>query len=205
MAGKMPQSMLVRRCHISSLIAVGYTDYQIEKMTGHCHKLAKQIRMQIENNQNVFKLKSPIGAPRKQSKELTDEIESITLNTRRLSNADVASITQRIPGLISVSASTVSIIRHNLGFRFLPPVHTFLLTDLQKLNRKTFAEYHLTVGTDWKNVIFTDESYFWLGDDNRALYRRRGERGPDIEWRTPKFQKKCLFGEEFPMNIKQSS
>jgi hypothetical protein len=38
-----------------------------------------------------------------------------------------------------------------------------------------FVDWHLEENTDWSKVLFTDESYFEIGSDNRKLWRRRGD------------------------------
>jgi hypothetical protein len=87
------------------------------------------------------------------------------------------------------------VIRLGLGFSYLPPVHTFFLTPKQIRDRLDFAQKEIAHPRDWTSVIFTDESYFWLGEDNRALWRKRGEKSPDIEIQSVKFPKKILvFG-----------
>jgi hypothetical protein len=67
------------------------------------------------------------------------------------------------------------------------------LTEIQKQNRLAFAQRELENPRDWSRVLFTDESYFWLGEDRRFLWRRLGERGPDVELQTMKFGKKVMI------------
>jgi hypothetical protein len=108
-----------------------------------------------------------------------------------MTNRDIEQILCEQSILPQVSSSTIASIREKLGFQFLPPIHTFYLTEKQKSAQFKFATDHLH--DNWDEALFTDESFFWLGDDSRRLYRRRGEFSEDVQFKTPKFQKKILI------------
>lgn len=52
---------------------------------------------------------------------------------------------------------------------------TFELTEEQRVNRLNFANFHLQNNTNWSNVLFVDESAFYLDNSHRWVWRRRGE------------------------------
>jgi hypothetical protein len=101
----------------------------------------------------------------------------------------------------SMSPETIRKIRIDLGFQYKPPIHTFFLTDVQKANRRAFAQQELEHPRDWSRVLFSDETYIWLGDDNRWLWRQPGERGPDVERRTKKHGQKLLVFAAFTSGV----
>jgi hypothetical protein len=79
------------------------------------------------------------------------------------------------------------------------PIHTFALTARQRENRLQFANHELQETRagrrDWTKVVFSDESYFCLGEDWRRLWRKPGEKHSDVCVHTKKFAKKILvFG-----------
>jgi hypothetical protein len=138
---------------------------------------------------------SPLGAPKKISNQIIARVEELTLAHRRMSCGTISNIIAE--EFYPISVGSVSKIRRNLGFEFLFPMRTFFLTDIQKANRLQWClkERDLTRRRDWNKVIFTDESYFWLGEDNRRLWRRPGEKWQDVRIATKKFgQKVMVFG-----------
>lgn len=77
----------------------------------------------------------------------------------------------------------------------MPPIHTFLTTQIQRENRIKFCKYHIDNETSWENVLFTDESSFELNSANRWIWRRRGETSSDMYNATNKYNKKVMvFG-----------
>jgi transposase len=186
--------MLERRLHVIEWILRGFSDYAIEKATGHCHKFCRKIRKELKDNPGeLFIQRTTLGSPIKCSEALRARVDELTTHNRRMTNDECAAIISA--EMVPVSRESIRRIRLNLGFSYLPPIHTFFLTPTQIQNRLRFAQREIAQPRDWGSVIFTDESYFWLGEDNRALWRKRGERGPDVEMQTVKFPKKILvFG-----------
>jgi hypothetical protein len=88
-----------------------------------------------------------------------------------------------------IPRETVSVIRASLRFSYLSPIRTFFITPKQIRDRLIFAQSKIAHPRDCGSVIFTDESYFRLGEDNKALWRKRGETAPDIEMQIVKFPK----------------
>ena len=187
--------MVAKRQKVMMEIFRGNTDAQINRVTGCSRPFIKKIRNQLMNGENVFEMTSKLGAPRKVTDELEREIISITTANRRMGLHTISNIISENPSFPSISHQTVANVKHKYGFDFLPPKHSFYLTDQQRQDRITFANYHLNANTDWSSVLFTDESMFVLDSNRRWLWRRRGETDPDVYYATHKYNKKVMvFG-----------
>ena len=151
----MPQSMMEVRAQIITLISMGYSNYQIEKQTGNCHKLCARIRNQLKSGENPFNLRFKLGSPKKITSDIEDFINKTTLLNRRMTNAQLSQLVFR-QFAVSVSDSSIANVRKKLGFKFLPPIHTFFLSREQKIKRVEFCEKHKN--TSWDKTLFTDES-----------------------------------------------
>ena len=85
-------------------------------------------------------------------------------------------------------------IRHQQGFRYLPKIQTFYVSENQRQKRVEFCTHHLQNNTDWTSVLFSDESSFYLDNDHRWVWRRRGEEKiEEIQHRTTKYTKKVMM------------
>ena len=112
-----------------------------------------------------------------------------------MSDKTIASIISENPNLRPISSFLVNSVRHDLKFNFIPPIHTFLTTKVQRKVRVEFCQHHIENETDRSSVIFTDESSFELDSSSRWIWRRRGESSPDIFHATNKLNKKIMvFG-----------
>jgi hypothetical protein len=132
-----------------------------------------------------------LGRPLKLVPAVRDRIRQLTLADRRISNQAIVHILQQEG--IDVCPASVSIARNEQGFEYGPPRRTFFLTDDQKRRRLEFARRELN--RDWTNVLFTDESYFWIAEDSGYLWRIRGEHTPDVCVHEKKHPQKVLvFG-----------
>jgi transposase len=157
----------------------------------------------MENDpRGIFIQKKKLGSPRKVTREIIQRVEELTLADRRMTDVQVAQIIKE--HFTSVCPETIRQIRKSLGFFFERPVRTFCLTPVQKANRLAWCQNEQRLGRDWSKVFVTDESYFWLGDDGRPLWRRRGERGPDVQVQLNKFPKKLMVFAGFSMVYKSA-
>ena len=78
-------------------------------------------------------------------------------------------------------------VEHLLNFKFLPPKVKQNLTQRQMQKRILFARRVLIDGITGDQIVFTDESRFVLGTDNRWVWRRRGEDIDEIYEKRDKF------------------
>lgn len=111
-----------------------------------------------------------------------DFIETNTLAKRDLTNRELINMLlnhfQDLPK--TLSEQTIMRARKKLGFLYLPPLRSCKLSNQAIQKRITFAQYHINNRTDFRNVIFTDESWFELGANRRWIYRKPGEISNDV-------------------------
>ncbi|KAK8866206.1 hypothetical protein M9Y10_009165 [Tritrichomonas musculus] len=100
----------------------------------------------------------------------------MTLQNRRMPINSIVNIINESNEFPHVSNETVHRIKHNLGFYYLPPYQTFLISEALRLNRLQFCQQNINTKTDWTKVIFVDESSFYLDNSHRWCWRRRGEK-----------------------------
>jgi hypothetical protein len=86
--------------------------------------------------------------------------------------------------ICSISLESVRQERLYLGFEFMRPIHTFLLTLEQNRRSPEFSRTERELPREWDKILFTDEIY---------VRPRRGETGPDVEVETPKLSKMILI------------
>lgn len=188
--------MMSRRIELLSRILSHETNTQIHDRYGYSRQACREIRNKVNSDPiSIFRLNKPIGAPPKLSSDMLERIKQLTMRNRRATNAFIANAVSEEFSPVSISEETVRKARKQLGFKFEHPIHTFDLSPVQRENRLKFAQRELEARRNWNKVIFTDESYFCLGEDWRRLWRIPGETGPDVSVRTRKFPKKLLvFG-----------
>ena len=193
--GLMPASMINARIEIIRALSNGQSISAVARNTGHGRNLIREVKRQLENNENISVLKNKLGAPKKRSPELENEIITIVTNNRRLGLQKTANCICNNPELPNVSRRLVADVLHEHKFQYLPPQETMLLTDLQRQARINFCNHHISQNTDWKSVLFTDESSFVCGPNRSWLWRRRGEIDDSIFVHCTKFPKKVMvFG-----------
>jgi transposase len=186
--------MMERYSHILVLIAQGYSDWEIEQQAHFSHNTCRKVRQLMKRPEQIFTLQTPLGAPPKVTNPILDRIEVLTVRNRRITNGTIQGT---ILGEfhVMISQSTITKYRKELGFKFGPPITTFFLTETQVEARLKWAQKEIVHQRDWDRVLFTDESYFVLGEDHRYLWRRPGECGPDVQAPKKKYNTKVLvFG-----------
>lgn len=193
MNGPMPQSMINSRFEIMSWLSRTSNISHISKETGHSRTFIRKIRDSLSNQENIFELQHKLGSPTKKSDEIRNEILNLTIANRRMGDRTISSIISENPQFEPISPTLVNTIRHELNFNFLPPIHTFATTEIQRKARIDFCKYHINNQTNWDNVLFTDESSFELDSSGRWIWRRRGESSPDIFHATNKYNKKVMI------------
>jgi hypothetical protein len=186
------KKMIETRFFICQMIFNGLSDYQIEKQYGHCHKFCAKIRhLLMTDPTQLTKSDGIIGRPKKVSQPMKARVAELTIANRHMTNVEIANLISEES--IPVSCELIRYVRHEERFQFLRPIHTFFLSARQKLDRLQFARRELENPRNREAVVFTDESYVWLNEDSRPLWRRRGERSPDVLNETVKFGKKILI------------
>jgi hypothetical protein len=120
--------------------------------------MISDVRQRHKENLPIFIESLHSGRPKIKTKEVCDDICEIALDDPRRSYKQFADELRMRQNYISVSDETIRNVLKNYQFRYLPPMKTFLLTDIQKLNRLNFAKHHLEQQTDWSRAIFVDES-----------------------------------------------
>lgn len=107
--------------------------------------------------------------------DLKNYVDNVTRQNRRMGTKTIVELLKNDDQLPNASYGTINTIRHSLGYNYLPPIDTFDLTEEQRVNRLKFANFHLQNHTNWSNVLFVDESAFYLDNSHRWVWRRRGE------------------------------
>lgn len=103
-----------------------------------------------------------------------DTIEKETLQNPRIGGIALSNKIISLLG-ISLSYTTINMIRHQLHFSFKIPRRRSFLTPIHIQNRITFCNSELQGQIDWQNcVIFSDESRFCIHDDSRRVWMKRG-------------------------------
>ena len=63
---------------------------------------------------------------------------------------------------IKVSGRTVNRYRNLLHLEYKAPIRSVFLSEKAVEQRKNFTNFHLNNKTNWKNIVFSDESWFML-------------------------------------------
>jgi hypothetical protein len=133
------------------------------------------------------------GRPSKITQGLRDEISDISFRDPRKSYKKISDELLERCDRILLSPETIRWVLKQCRINYLPPVETFLLTDLQKHNRLNFAEHHLEQQIDWSRAIFVDESSFVKEHNKRWLWRKRGDHRPEVTRYRTKFPKHVMM------------
>lgn len=89
-----------------------------------------------------------IGRPSIISKELIQNVNSLTYNNRRMSINTIVCILQGSDQIPHPSYGTVWKIRHDLGYNYLPPTDTFYITEGKRVKRLAFCQTNLQANTN---------------------------------------------------------
>jgi transposase len=142
----------------------------------HCYHgriVIRSIREALYRNPSeIFSSVHALGAPKKITLEVTARIDEITRANRKMPSESVAQMISGTEGMPKISASSVRTVRHQRGYKFMPPLTTFPLTEDQMARRRAFASAH--IDSDLTRTVFTDESSFVL-ESRGWIWRRRGE------------------------------
>ena len=187
--------MIQSRLNVVQLIGKGLNNSQISRSTGHTRNFVRKVRKELDEG-TLMNQDTKIGRLSIKTPELINTIDSLTKQNRRMPCNAIVDILKENHHLPSASYGTVNSIRHDLNYKYLPPINTCEITKKQRVDRLAFANYHIQANTDWSNAIFVDESSFYLDNNYRWLWRKRGEFEEElVQRRRPKYLKKVmLFG-----------
>jgi transposase len=129
-----------------------------------------------------------MGRPKKLTPEISQFIETRSYLDASLTNLEIMFMVNREYAPVQLSESSVSAERCRLGFTWRPPLVKQDLDICQEHERLQYAIDVLSVARlDTTRVVFSDESRFVLGDDNRWRHIRRGD------WNETAFVTKTKF------------
>lgn len=132
-----------------------------------------RISSQLANNQSTI-TSAKMGRPPKITPDIIQTVQDETLRDPKIGGISLSHIILNTLG-ISISSTTVNLIRNQLKFRFQSPRRRPFLTEGHIANRITFCQDQLQNDINWEDgVIFTDESRFCLRDDSRRIWVKRG-------------------------------
>ena len=169
----MPESMVKARYEIMRYLAERKNISEISRITGHSRTMIRQIRDQLTRDEDVFALKHHLGAPRKVTDEIKQNIISIAINHPEAGFKQIAA--QVSENFRPISYSTARNVLSQFNFPLVQPHDPFLLTQTQMQNRLSFAQCHVQSSTDWGAVLFTSETVFVLQDSGKWEWKRKGE------------------------------
>ena len=189
----MPQYMVTALQNILVQIAKGERDQEISQFTGHGRNLIREVRKAFNTDSPIFGLSPKQWRPTKRSLEMIQRVEQITVQNRRMSCSLVSRLISEDSEHGTISPTTIWRIRGKSGVNYLPPISALPLSVGKRQVRQAFAQHHLHVNTNWDSTLFTDESYIYLDNNHRWLWRRRGEIDPAVFHQRSRFPAKLLI------------
>ena len=76
---------------------------------------------------------------------------------------------------------------------FRPPLRSVFISDEAKTKRFIWTNFHIQNHTSWKNVVFSDESWFLLGRNKKWLWVDRHNLTPEVFSNTQSHPKKIMI------------
>ncbi|KAJ6229129.1 transposable element-related [Anaeramoeba flamelloides] len=134
----------------------------------------------LMEKRNFQQSTKPTGRKPIKTQEILEIIELETKNDRKLSCDKLSNLLKENHD-IEMSGTSVWRIRKALKFKFKAPKVKPKLTEQSKMKRLEFAQYHLEKQTNWKKVVFTDETWFYLESLNGFIWRQWGENDVNSE------------------------
>jgi transposase len=130
-------------------------------------------------------------------------IRERTEANRKLSDVQLTiELVQVFPDLGSVGAEAVRQARIQLDLHFLPMRPECHMSDVNRRCRVKWCEEQ--EHRDWRNVVFTDESWFEVGVRRRWVWRHHDDYGPDVCYSTEAHPKKIMIWGAVGYNFKSS-
>jgi transposase len=148
----------------------------IRKIAALMHVGRDRVSEIIRSHAENVRLDHTLGRPKKVSREVIDRIVTLSLMNGHLSDQMIAD-TLRIESGFQIHRTTVNSVRHAENINFAPPKKCPKLNENQIHCRQQFVR-------DWQGgmfdelkrlpFVFSDESRFCFGSDNRWTWQRRG-------------------------------
>jgi hypothetical protein len=147
----------------------------------------------------------PQGRPYKLSDVHKEFIRLRTESDMSLSNASLArELSIAFPELGTVSETVVGKCRKELKFFYLPMRPECDMPESKRAFRVWWCTRQLEIGRDWKNVVFSDESWFEIGQRKRWVWRRRDDYSPSVCYSVQAHPKKVMIWGAVGYNFKSS-
>ena len=141
-------------------------------------EISRRLRMSsatisaISRGETGFKESGP-GRPRKVTPEMRHFIDVNLSLDATITDAIMTRMVNDHFG-VQLGVTTIRRCRHCLGYHYRPPKVKQELTEVQKTQRLEFCYWVLSHQEEVENAIFSDESRFQLGPDNRWRRIKRG-------------------------------
>lgn len=162
--------------------------------TLHCGKRRVNNTIKSYRATGVVPTALTIGRPKKITPDVTEYVKIRCFEDASLTNEKIkAEIIENFSK--SLSRQSISSIRYQAKFKYLPPRHDQDLTQVQMEKRFDFCQKMLADLNVLPVIAFSDESRFVIGDDKQWRWIRRGEETPNSKISTEKFpQSVMIFG-----------
>jgi hypothetical protein len=122
----IPVNMVARRSETLAQIAKGRSNKWIAKNCHHGRELIREVRAALDADPSeIYRLHHVIGALKKITPEVTRWIDQLTAANRELPSEAITRIVSETPGMPKILSSSVDTVRHQLGYKFLPPITAF--------------------------------------------------------------------------------
>lgn len=162
------------------------------------------IRKALSWGLHPFPLGSPGRLPKLQDVH-KDFIRWRTEADRRLTNLALSrELVLAFPELGSVSECLVRECRIEMRMFYLPMRPVCHMSDSNRNFRVEWCRKHQEARTDWKRIVFTDESWFELGEHKHYVWRTHQDHGPDVCYAKQAHPKKVMVWGAIGYNFKSS-
>lgn len=115
----------------------------------------------VQPNQRIYKKK-------------LDEVHTIFIHARTIEDPHISGekLSNELFQLfdIKISGRTINRYRKEMELMFRPPIRSVFISNNASIKRFEFSKYHLENQTNFKNIVFTDESWFQLGRNKRWVW-----------------------------------
>ena len=106
-------------------------------------------------------------------------IHSRTITDPHISGETLAHEIYEFFGL-KVTGRTINRCRNCLGLTFRPPIRSVCISQSASEKRFNFTKFHIENNTDFRKIVFTDESWFLLGRNKRWVWVDRYHITPEM-------------------------